>query len=182
MNYIGHLQNEGKTVSQNLIVKITDIKERAKESEEIVEDMCKDIKLLDTAKRNLGGSIQIIDQYTKLMRTYDDMSDFCADRNYGAATHCLIKIDQLLKFFEEHKESEQIKEMVDWREQIIEKSKLQIKDDFTKFLEERSDLKEEKLLAACKLVEEIGVQFRNQIMFMPVGKVMEDYKQSFADS
>lgn len=44
---------KGKKMSERIVGEVMMIKEKAKESEELVHEMCKDIKLLDTAKTNL---------------------------------------------------------------------------------------------------------------------------------
>jgi hypothetical protein len=54
-------------VSTNVLKEIKNIKKKSIESEQIVHDMCKDIKMLDVAKNNLNCSIEVIDRYKKLL-------------------------------------------------------------------------------------------------------------------
>lgn len=54
-------------MSTNVLKEIKNIKKKSIESEQIVHDMCKDIKMLDVAKNNLNCSIEVIDRYKKLL-------------------------------------------------------------------------------------------------------------------
>lgn len=45
---------KGKQMSGKIVDEVRIIKQKAKESENLVHEMCKDIKLLDTAKTNLN--------------------------------------------------------------------------------------------------------------------------------
>ena len=54
-------------LTSHIITEIKSIKDKAIESENIVQDMCKDIKMLDTAKTNLTNSIETLRKFSDLM-------------------------------------------------------------------------------------------------------------------
>ena len=141
--------------------------------------MCKDIKLLDTAKTNLSNSIDIIDKYSNLMRQLDDLSDFCGSRNYLGATHCHGEVVKLLEFFKPYREKKDVNEMFEHLEDIKKKSRLQIKDDFNLYLKGESQLEAQTLQQACTMVEVLGTRFRNEIMLMPVEMILMPYRKEY---
>lgn len=171
--------HKGKEMSNKIVNEVKLIKEKAKESEDLVHEMCKDIKLLDTAKTNLSQSIQLVDDFTGLMERLDDLSDFCGERNYQAAVHCLRKVDSLLGKLDEYKKKEQIMKMRDTRTEIIEKLKMQIIDDFKIYLKDQERFDVEVMISACGMVEEIGKDFINKIMALPVDHILIPYREEY---
>lgn len=168
-----------KTLTSTIVQEIKSIKEKAIESEAIVHDMCMDIKLLDTAKRNLTTSINTLRKFSDLMRSLDNLSQFCADRNYGDAANCLRGINDLILFFKPYESIQQIRELIEEKEDILTKAKLQIQDDFALFFQGSSNLKTETLRDGCHLVEIIGQKFRNQILLMPAEMILEPYRKIY---
>jgi hypothetical protein len=69
------------------------IKDKAIESENIVQDMCKDIKMLDTAKTNLTNSIETLRKFSDLMVAMEKIKNLCKERQYGDAVGCLKGIN-----------------------------------------------------------------------------------------
>ena len=168
-----------KTLTSTIVQEIKSIKEKAIESEAIVHDMCMDIKLLDTAKRNLTTSINTLRKFSDLMRSLDNLSQFCADRNYHDAANCLRGINDLILFFKPYESIQQIRELIDEKEDILTKAKLQIQDDFALFFQGSSNLKTETLRDGCHLIEIIGQKFRNQILLMPAEMILEPYRKIY---
>jgi vacuolar protein sorting-associated protein 53 len=169
-----------KTLTATIVQEIKSIKEKAIQSENIVHDMCMDIKLLDTAKRNLTTSINTLRKFSDLMRSLDNLRDFCADREYGEAANCLKGINDLLAFFKPFESIPQVREMVEERDLILTKAKDQIKDDFAMFFKGTSSLAVDTLKAGCHLVEIIGPKFRNDIMMMPAELILEPYRKIYS--
>jgi vacuolar protein sorting-associated protein 53 len=168
-----------KTLTSTIVQEIKSIKEKAIESEAIVHDMCMDIKLLDTAKRNLTTSINTLRKFSDLMRSLDNLSQFCADRNYHDAANCLRGINDLILFFKPYESIQQIRELIEEKDDILTKAKLQIQDDFGLFFQGSSNLSTETLRDGCHLIEIIGQKFRNQILLMPAEMILEPYRKIY---
>ncbi len=168
-----------KSLTATIVQEIKSIKEKAIESEAIVHDMCMDIKLLDTAKRNLTTSINTLRKFSDLMRSLDNLSQFCADRQYDEAASCLRGINDLALFFKPFESIPQIKELVEEKDDILSKAKLQIRDDFTLFFQGSSSLSFETLRNGCHLVEIIGQKFRNDILMMPAELILDPYQKIY---
>lgn len=168
-----------KNLTSTIIQEIKSIKEKAIESESIVHDMCMDIKLLDTAKRNLTTSINTLRKFSDLMRSLDNLGDFCAERQYDEAANCLRGINDLVAYFKPFESIPQIKELIDEKNNILSKAKLQIQDDFALFFQGSSNLSTDTLKNGCFLVEIIGQKFRNEILMMPAEMILEPYRKIY---
>jgi hypothetical protein len=55
--------------------------------------MCKDIKMLDTAKTNLTNSIETLRKFSDLMVAMEKIKTLCKERQYGDAVGCLKGIN-----------------------------------------------------------------------------------------
>jgi hypothetical protein len=168
-----------KNLTSTIVQEIKSIKEKAIESESIVHEMCMDIKLLDTAKRNLTTSINTLRKFSDLMRSLDNLTQFCADRQYDEAASCLRGINDLILFFKPFESIPQIKELIEEKDQILSKAKLQIRDDFELFFKGSSSLSTDTLKNGCHLVEIIGQKFRNDILMMPAEMILEPYRKIY---
>lgn len=113
------------------------------------------------------------------MERLDDFSDFCGHRNYDAAIHCLKKVEILLGNLKEYGDEKEIKEMIALKEDIIEKLKMQIVDDFNIYLKDQEKFEIDVMLSACKMVEEIGRNFKNKIMSLPVDHILTPYREEY---
>lgn len=149
------------------------------ESESIVHEMCKDIKLLDTAKHNLTTSINTLRKFSDLMSSLDNLSEFCRVRKYREATECLKGVNDLVLYFKPYLEIPQVKELLEERDDIMSKVRSQIKDDFKLFFRGLSNLDTEILKDGCHLVEIIGPKFRNDIMTMPAEFLLNPYRELY---
>lgn len=115
-----------KNLTQSIVSEIKSIKSKAIESEALVHEMCKDIKLLDTAKYNLTLSINTLRKFSDLMLSLDNLGQFCADRNYKEAASCLKGVEDLISYFRDYKDIKQVKELLEDKVEILAKASLQI--------------------------------------------------------
>lgn len=88
-------------LTKSIVSEIKVIKQKAVESESIVHEMCKDIKLLDTAKQNLTTSVNTLRKFSDLMSALDTLTDYTAKRDYNNACSCLKGVNDLVGFFKD---------------------------------------------------------------------------------
>ena len=141
--------------------------------------MCKDIKLLDTAKQNLTSSVNALRKFSDLMASLDNLTEFVGDRNYKKAFSCLEGVNDLVQFFDEFKDIPQVEELLAEKDATMSKIKGQIKMDFTLFFRGLSELDVNTLQEACKLVEIMGHRFRNEILQMPAEHLINPYRELY---
>ena len=61
---------------------VKSIRTMSEKSEELVFEMCKDIKALDTAKENLTFSIKSITNFINILKTLESLREYCLKREY----------------------------------------------------------------------------------------------------
>ena len=172
------IENTQKLTS-HIIEEIKSIKDKAIESENIVQDMCKDIKMLDTAKTNLTHSIETLRKFSDLMVAMEKIKTLCKERNYNDAVGCLKGINILSNFFKPHASIPQVNAAMKEKDEIINKMKLQITDDFSYFFKEISDMDHNNLIHACKLAEVLGRKFRDEVIHIAENFVLKSYKEQY---
>mmetsp|Transcript_6722 Transcript_6722/g.8843 ORF Transcript_6722/g.8843 Transcript_6722/m.8843 type:complete len:874 (+) Transcript_6722:83-2704(+) len=95
----------------DLFDKIADIKEKAKQSEIMVQDICKDIKQLDYAKQHLQDTITALKRLHMLVTAVDQLKDRAAQRHYREAANLVDAVKQLLTHFESYSAVPKIAEL-----------------------------------------------------------------------
>jgi len=96
---LSHAQNAIKELS----TKIGDIKKRADQSEVMVEEICKDIKVLDHGKRNLNTSISTLKRLQMIMLAVDSLKELSAKNQFSDCAKLLEAAGGLALRFEMYK-------------------------------------------------------------------------------
>ena len=91
--------------------KIELIRSKAEESEAIVRDICKDIKSLDTAKKNLQSTITALKRMHMLHSAIVQLHDASEGKRYGEAASLLEAVGHLLEYFEPYGDVPRIADM-----------------------------------------------------------------------
>lgn len=66
--------------------------------------MCKDIKTLDLAKKNITQSINCLGKFSDLITSLDNLRNFSTEKNYKQASHVLLSILDLSNYFKNYKD------------------------------------------------------------------------------
>ena len=74
---------------QDLFGRIKDIQAKAEQSELMVQEICRDIKKLDYAKRNLTATITALRRLAMLVSAVDQLEALASKRIYREAAHML---------------------------------------------------------------------------------------------
>ena len=85
-----------------MIQEIQIIKEKSEKSEQLVYEMCKDIKSLDTAKRNLTFSITALKKFIMQMTAVDKLRESCQKKNYKEVSNLIQAFDELSSHFKKY--------------------------------------------------------------------------------
>ena len=64
--------------------------------------MCKDIKSLDTAKKNLTFSITALKKFIMMLTAVDQLKDCCRKRNYKEVANLISAYDELSIYFKKY--------------------------------------------------------------------------------
>lgn len=92
-------------------MKIQDIKKKAAQSEEMVQEITQDIKSLDYAKRHLTLSITALKRLQMLVTAVSQLELMVQRRQYKDSAQLLQAVLQLLQHFKTYKSIPQVAEL-----------------------------------------------------------------------
>lgn len=83
----------GKAAIRELFERIKGIKTKAGQSEDLVQEICRDIKSLDVAKKNLTLTITALKRLVMLVTALEQLRQLAAGRQYKEASNLLQAVD-----------------------------------------------------------------------------------------
>ncbi|KAK8829812.1 hypothetical protein WA577_001204, partial [Blastocystis sp. JDR] len=99
---------EAKQTISDLFGRIMEIKEKAAQSEEMVQVICKNISKLDTAKRNLTESLNALARLQMFLSSLEAAEALKGTHQYIKAARSMAAVMQLSRFFDKYKDIENI--------------------------------------------------------------------------
>ncbi|OAO12426.1 Vps53-like protein [Blastocystis sp. ATCC 50177/Nand II] len=97
---------EAKQTISDLFGRIMEIKEKAAQSEEMVQVICKNISKLDTAKRNLTESLNALARLQMFLSSLEAAEALKGTHQYIKAARSMAAVMQLSRFFDKYKDIE----------------------------------------------------------------------------
>ena len=168
---------QAKLSIEGLFKQIVDIKEKAEKSEQMVEEVCRDIRSLDIAKKNLTLSITTLKRLNMLVTGVSQLRTMAAKRQYREVGSLLQAVSSLSVCFEDFQHIPKIAEA---------------KKHFTALKEECSDLVYSEFEALdhhaptpgyfsdlCVVIEALGRTARLHFMSWFVKDRLLEYDQTF---
>ncbi|KAK9760571.1 Vacuolar protein sorting-associated protein 53 [Basidiobolus ranarum] len=170
-----------KKTMEELFVKITLIKQKAKDSENIVQDITKDIKSLDYAKRNLTATITALRRLQMLVTAVDQLKIFAEERQYKEAGQILQAVLQLQSHFKSYQNVKQVHSITESVDSIQQNLKEQVSEDFQAGFNSQGVLKRtpQDLNDMCSLIEVIGEGFRTKMIDWFCDLHLREYRKLF---
>jgi len=104
---------EAKASIVQLQTKVRDINRKAAQSEVMVQEICRDIKKLDFAKRHITHTITSLKRFHMLVTAVDQLDFLIENRQYRDTANLLDAIDQLFIHFESHGSVNSVAELRD---------------------------------------------------------------------
>jgi len=166
-----------------LFGQIRDIKNKAGQSEAMVKEITRDIKQLDTAKRNLTTAITTLNHLHMLVRGTASLSQLAQARQYGEAALLLQGLIEVLNHFHAYQDIPQIRELADQVGSLKRELGEQIIKDFEAALggENPGAAGSSKQLAeACLVVDVLEPQVKRSLMSWFVGLQLKEYQIMFS--
>ncbi|KAG0713205.1 Vacuolar protein sorting-associated protein 53 [Chionoecetes opilio] len=145
--------------------------ERAGESEERVKEITRDIKQLDTAKRNLTCSITTLNHLQMLVEGTHKLQALQARREYGEVASLLQGVLEVMQHLHRYKHIPQVAELARQVEQIRSGLEKQILEDFGRAFHgpaSRQPTPTRALAEACLVVNQLDPRVRCVCVYLPV--------------
>ena len=172
---------EAQTAILQLFNQMRDIKNAAEESEDMVKEITRDIKQLDTAKRNLSSAITSLNHLSMLVRGTATLTQLSQTRQYGEAALLLQGLLEVLNHFRTYQNIPQIKEISDQVETIKRELGEQIVKDFeTTMLGTSGPSNNKQLAEACLVVSLLEPRVKRNLISWFVSHQLKEYSILFA--
>jgi len=176
---------EAQLAILQLFSQIRDIKNKAGESETMVKEITRDIKQLDTAKRNLTSAITTLNHLHMLVGGTATLSTLTAKRQYGEAALLLQGLLEVLNHFSSYQNIPQIKELSDQVESLKKELGEQIRKDFEAALSgdnSKSMGSSKQLAEACLVVSVLEPRVKKSIVTWFIQLQIKEYTIMFQDN
>ncbi|OAY81558.1 Vacuolar protein sorting-associated protein 53 A [Ananas comosus] len=167
---------------QELMHKIHEIKAKAEQSETMVQEICRDIKKLDYAKKHITTTITALHRLTMLVSAVEQLQVMASKRQYKEAAAQLEAVNQLCSHFEAYRDVPKITELREKFKNIKKVLKSHVFSDFSslgtgKESEETNLL--QQLSDACLVVDALEPSVREELVKNFCSKELTSYKQIF---
>jgi vacuolar protein sorting-associated protein 53 len=183
---------EAKLAVKQLFHKIQDIRGKAEHSEVMVQEICRDIKQLDYAKRHLQTTLTSLKRLHMLVNAVDQLELVASQRNYKEAASLMEAVNQLFTHFDSYSSVSKIVELHRAVRALQEELSAQIFGDFAAIgpldkLEENFPTDEERaavfanLSSACAVIDALGKPSRDKLMQSFCHEQLEAYEKLFGD-
>ena len=175
----------GRAAMNELFDKVRVIKTKADKSEQMVHEICRDIKSLDYAKRNLTITITALKRLQMLVTATDQLGVMARDRMYDEAAHLLLAVKELLAHFDAYTGVKKVEAL---REQVAETSaslRAQVFEDFNALSSSSSQegamphSQAHALSGACAVVDALGPATRKETIAWFSNWQFAPYKHAF---
>ncbi|AEE32558.1 Membrane trafficking VPS53 family protein [Arabidopsis thaliana] len=167
---------------EELSHKIQEIKSKAEQSEAMVQEICRDIKKLDFAKKNITTTITALHRLTMLVSAVEQLQVMASKRQYKEAAAQLEAVNQLCNHFEAYRDVPKITELREKLNNIKQILKSHVFSDFSslgtgKETEETNLL--QKLSDSCLVVDALEPSVREELVNNFCSRELTSYEQIF---
>ncbi|GAB2282377.1 HIT domain protein [Dionaea muscipula] len=167
---------------EELMYKIREIKTKAEQSETMVQEICRDIKKLDFAKKHITTTITALHRLTMLVSAVEQLQVMASKRQYKEAAAQLEAVNQLSSHFEAYRDVAKITELREKFKNIKQILKSHVFSDFSS-LGTGKETEEANLLQhlsdACLVVDALEPSVREELVKNFCNRELTSYRQIF---
>ncbi|KAI9577147.1 hypothetical protein GQX74_004909 [Glossina fuscipes] len=127
---------------------IIDVKARAEHTEEMVNEIIRDIKQLDCANRNVTSSITTLNHFHMLVGGIESFEILIEKRSYGEILNSLQAIAEVNQHFQQYLYIEEIKNL----SQSVDKMQISLAHQITEDFKEAFSVKRAAIIHVCVLI------------------------------
>ncbi|XP_055372308.1 vacuolar protein sorting-associated protein 53 homolog [Condylostylus longicornis] len=178
------LDEAQKTINQ-MCLQISDIQNRAEQTEEMVKEITRDIKQLDCAKRNLTTAITTLNHLHMLVGGVESLNKLIEKRLYGEILNPLQAIIEVNNHFQQYCNVSQIKDLSNTVNQIQRTLSAEITEDFHSYFGPNvtsPKIPLAQLSDACKVVSVLDPKVKKDLLKWFLNLQLEEYIQLFHEN
>lgn len=175
------LEDAQKVIKQ-LFVHIKDIKNKAEKSEEEVQEITRDIKQLDFAKRNLVTSITTLNHLHILVEGVDTLKIFIQKKQYGEIINPLQAMTEVMQHFDSYMDIPEIKKLSDEVRQIHVELAQQITTDFKEAFSGQNLKYFNQLTDGCVVISLLDPKVKKDLLTWFIDIQLKEYAHLFDEN
>ena len=177
--------SDAKLAVRELFERIKAIRSKAEQSEELVSDVCRDIKSLDIAKRNLTLTVTALKRLVMLITALEQLRSTAECRHYEQAASLIHAVEELSSHFQELAHVARVADLLERKAAVLGDLKQQILDDYMCLhggigsATRQESLPEGWGAAAAKCVDALGSSMKREVVTQFCLRLLEGYKDIF---
>ncbi|KAI9138891.1 Vps53-like protein [Paraphysoderma sedebokerense] len=170
-----------KQAIQDLFEQIKDIKGKCVESERIVQDITRDIKSLDYAKKHLTLSITVLKRLQMLSSAVEQLKMMAQRKQYKDVASLHQAVLQLMSHFKTYRSIPQISNLMDRLHMIQSDLRRQIFDLFDCSFTNQGMITGniQQLAEGCLVVDTLDQSAKDQLMNWYIDLILREYRNIF---
>lgn len=170
--------DEAKSAVRELFERIKAIKSKAEQSEALVSDVCRDIKSLDIAKRNLTLTVTALKRLVMLVTALEQLRTLSQSRKYEEASRLIRAIEELTGHFQEMRHVARVADLLERKAAIFSDLKTQLLEDYAS-LHGPPHARPPGLEAAACCVDAMGPFVRREVIKQFCLRLLDEYQEIF---
>lgn len=173
--------DEAKGALHELFDRIKAIRSKAEQSEELVSDVCRDIKLLDIAKRNLTLTVTALKRLVMLVTALEQLRTLGRDKRYDEASRLIHAVEELAGHFRDLGHVSRVADLLEKKSAVVDDLKQQLLEDYRSVHSGavHDDLADDWGSSAASCVDSLGPGMRREVVTQFCLGVLEEYKEIF---
>ncbi|XP_065335075.1 vacuolar protein sorting-associated protein 53 homolog [Cloeon dipterum] len=176
---------DAQKVIEHLFLQVRDIKMKAEQSEAAVQQITRDIKQLDCAKRNLTSAITALNHLHMLAQGVESLKALIEKRKYGEIVMPLQGVQQVMEHFKDFTDIPQIRDMSVEVQSIHVRLEKQIVSDFHEAFEgpnAKHFTPSRQLAEACLVVSVLDPRVKEGLLSWLSDLQLAEYKHLFHEN
>ncbi|KDN51377.1 hypothetical protein K437DRAFT_254784 [Tilletiaria anomala UBC 951] len=164
-----------------LLAQLSLIREKARESETVVHNITRDIRSLDTAKKNVVQSMTVLKRLQMLASGTQQLARLTQNRNYRDAAHALEAVKALQDFFKDYMSIMRIAELWKQVNELQQKLREMAMGDYEKHLlhDPTNNVRSTPLPDAAMLIDAAGSEATSSLVDWYASLQLREYRRIF---
>ncbi|KAJ1683060.1 hypothetical protein LUZ63_021721 [Rhynchospora breviuscula] len=174
---MSHVQNAIAALLEQLLL----IREKARESENVVKEITRDIRNLDIAKRNVVSSMTALKRLQMLVNGVDQLQRLAESKRYREAASSLQAVRSLLDFFQAYRGVERIASAYKQVNELQSTLRTNITKDFENFFlhDPNRPVRSTSLPESALVIDAIGPDAKASLIDWYCSLQLREYRRIF---
>mmetsp|Transcript_41108 Transcript_41108/g.113287 ORF Transcript_41108/g.113287 Transcript_41108/m.113287 type:complete len:817 (-) Transcript_41108:157-2607(-) len=170
--------DEARAAVGELFGRIKAIQAKAEQSDALVSDVCRDIKSLDIAKRNLTLTVTALKRLVMLVQALEQLRTLTMSRRYREASGLIVAIEELAGHFQELSHVARVADLLERKAAILSELRSQLLEDFAS-LHKPEHERQAGVEDAAYCVDAMGASVQRDVITEFCLQLLEGYKDIY---